>query len=50
MLVTEIEPKELSMLENEAVNLDELNFLSNIMDKFDHYEMERFLAAVLLIP
>lgn len=45
LLITEIEPKELSMLENEMTNLDELNYLAKQMNNFSQYEMERFLAA-----
>ena len=46
MLITDIQPKELSMLENEAVNLDELNYLAKLMYNLSSYERERFFAAV----
>ena len=45
-LITEIKPKELSMLENTMVNLDELNYLAKRMDGWDNHEIEQFLAIV----
>ena len=48
LLVTEIEPKELFVLENEAVNLDELNYLARLMDGFDKQERKRFFAVLSL--
>ena len=38
LFVTDIKPKELFVLENETVNLDELNYLARLMDGFDKQE------------
>ena len=45
-MIAEIKPKELSMLENTMVNLDELNYLAKRMDGWDNHEIEQFLAIV----
>ena len=45
-MIAEIKPKELSMLENTMVNLDELNYLAKRMDGWDNHEVEQFLAIV----
>lgn len=39
------EPKELSMLQDRFVNLDELNYLAKRMDSFIQKEMQQFFAA-----
>lgn len=45
-LVEIIFPKELSMLENRYVNLDELNYLAKRMDSFSSDELMKFYSAV----
>lgn len=41
-----IEPKKLSVLENQIVNLDELNYLAKRFDSFTDGEMAQFFAAM----
>ena len=41
-----IEPKKLSVLENQIVNLDELNYLAKRFDSFSDEEMAQFFAAM----